>query len=157
MGPLRMSLGQVVLLVKNLPANAGDIRDAGSIPGWGRFPGGGHGNPLQYSCLKNPMDSEESHPMESIGSQRVGYRLKQLRTYEHTMLTSDTPALGEREADGGVSAHTPILSLSPPQTWSQRATGSQTLAHLREARAPSLLWSWKPHGPSAPLQTSLLA
>ena len=43
-------------MVKNLPANAGDIRDAGSIPGLGRSPGGGHGNPLQYSCLKNPMD-----------------------------------------------------------------------------------------------------
>ena len=43
-------------MVKNPSANAGDARDAGSIPGSGRFPGGGHGNPLQYSCLKNPMD-----------------------------------------------------------------------------------------------------
>ena len=41
---------QVVLVVKNPPANAGDVKDAGSIPGWGRSPGGGHGNPLQYSC-----------------------------------------------------------------------------------------------------------
>ena len=47
---------QVVLMVKNLPANAEDIRDAGSIPGSGRSPGGGHGNALQYSCLENPMD-----------------------------------------------------------------------------------------------------
>ena len=47
---------QVVLVVKNLPANAGDIRDEGSIPGLGRSPGGGHGSPLQYSCLENPMD-----------------------------------------------------------------------------------------------------
>ena len=47
---------QVVLVVKNLPANAGDIRDTGSIPGSRRSPGGGHGNPLQYSCLENPMD-----------------------------------------------------------------------------------------------------
>ena len=39
-------------VVKNLPANAGDTRDAGSIPGSGRCPGGGNGNPLQYSCLK---------------------------------------------------------------------------------------------------------
>ena len=45
-----------VLVVKNLPASAGDIRDAGSIPGSGRSPRGGHGNPLQYSCLQNPMD-----------------------------------------------------------------------------------------------------
>ena len=41
-------------VVKNLSANAGDARDAGLIPGWGRFPGGGSGNPLQYSCLENP-------------------------------------------------------------------------------------------------------
>ena len=47
---------QVTLMVKNLPANAGDKRDAGSIPGWGRAPGGGHSNPLQYSRLENPMD-----------------------------------------------------------------------------------------------------
>ena len=47
---------QVVLVVKNPPANAGDIRDMGFIPGSGRSPGGGHGNPLQYSCLENPMD-----------------------------------------------------------------------------------------------------
>ena len=38
------------------PANAGDLRDVGLIPGLGRSPGGGHGNPLQYSCLENPMD-----------------------------------------------------------------------------------------------------
>ena len=43
-------------MLKNLPANAGDTRDAGSIPGSGRFPGGGNGNPFQYSCLENPMD-----------------------------------------------------------------------------------------------------
>ena len=43
-------------MVKNLPANAGDIRDAGLIPGSGRPPGGGHGNSLQYSCLENLMD-----------------------------------------------------------------------------------------------------
>ena len=43
-------------MVKNLPANAGDIRDVGSIPGFGRSPGGGNSNPLQYSCLENPME-----------------------------------------------------------------------------------------------------
>ena len=46
----------VVLLVKNPPANAGDIRDMDSISGLGRSSGGGHGNQLQYSCLENPMD-----------------------------------------------------------------------------------------------------
>ena len=44
------------LEVKNLPANAGNITDAGSIPGLGRSPGGRHSNSLQYSCLENPMD-----------------------------------------------------------------------------------------------------
>ena len=44
------------LAVKNPPANAGDVREAGSIPGSGRSPGGGYGNPLQYACLENPMD-----------------------------------------------------------------------------------------------------
>ena len=43
-------------MVKNLPANARDVRDVGSIPGLGRSPGAGCGNPLQYSCLENPMD-----------------------------------------------------------------------------------------------------
>ena len=43
-------------MVKNLPANAGDTGDVGSIAGSGRSPGGGNGNPLQYSCLENPVD-----------------------------------------------------------------------------------------------------
>ena len=47
---------QVVLVIKNPPANVGDIRDVGSIPGLGRALGGGHGNPLQYSCLESSMD-----------------------------------------------------------------------------------------------------
>ena len=46
----------MVLVVKNPPASAGDIIDAASVPGLGRSLGGGHGNPLQYSCLKNSMD-----------------------------------------------------------------------------------------------------
>ena len=47
---------RMVLVVKNLPANAGDVRDIGLISGWGRSPGGGNGNLLQYSCLENPID-----------------------------------------------------------------------------------------------------
>ena len=47
---------QEALVVNNAPANAGDLTDAGSIPGSGRCPGEGNGNPLQYSCLENPMD-----------------------------------------------------------------------------------------------------
>ena len=49
-------IDRVALVVRSLPANAGDIRDVGLIPGSGRAPGGGHSNPLQYSCLENPTD-----------------------------------------------------------------------------------------------------
>ena len=57
-GRLFTALGtsHMVLVVKNLLANAGDIRDKVSMPGSGRSPGGGRNNPLQSSCLKNPMD-----------------------------------------------------------------------------------------------------
>ena len=47
---------QASLVKKSLPANTGDVRDMGSIPGLGRSPGEGHGNPLQCSCLENPRD-----------------------------------------------------------------------------------------------------
>ena len=58
MGQTKSQVGfPVVLVVKNLPANAGDIREVGSIPGSGRSPGGGHINLLQCSCLENPMDT----------------------------------------------------------------------------------------------------
>ena len=63
LGDVEIWASQVALVVKNLPANAGDLRDLGSIPGLGKSPGGGLGNPLQYSCL------EKSHGKRSL----VGY------------------------------------------------------------------------------------
>ena len=63
---------QVVLVVKNPPASVEDTREEGSIPGLGRSPGGGHGNPLQYSCPENPMDRGAGH-VQSVGLQRVGH------------------------------------------------------------------------------------
>ena len=88
-------------VVKNLPANAGD---AGSIPGWGTSLGKGIGNPLQYSCLENPMDRgawqgshvhgiAKSHPM-SMGSQRVSHDLatKQQQKSLEKMLISNEKA-----------------------------------------------------------------
>ena len=63
LGDVEIRASQVALVVKNLPANAGDLRDLGSIPGLGKSPGGGLGNPLQYSCL------EKSHGQRSL----VGY------------------------------------------------------------------------------------
>ena len=64
---------QVVLVVKNLPVNARDLRDAGSILGLERSPGGGHGNPLQHSCLENPQGQRSLVGYSPRGSQRVGH------------------------------------------------------------------------------------
>ena len=61
---------QVAPVVKNLPANAGNARDTGSIPGLGRSPGEGNGNLLEYSCLENPTD-REAWRLRSMGLPRV--------------------------------------------------------------------------------------
>ena len=75
-----MVISQVMLVVKNLPTNTGDIRDVGLIPGLGRSPGGGHGNPLQYSCLENPMDGGAWRAeVHRVTQSRTG--LKQLSTH----------------------------------------------------------------------------
>ena len=60
---------QVALVVKNLPTNAGDVRDMGSIPGLGRSPGEGNDDPLQYSCLENCTDRCPGG-LQSMGSQK---------------------------------------------------------------------------------------
>ena len=62
------------LVVKNPPANSGDEGDKGLIPGSGRSPGGENGNPLQYSCLGNPID-KGAWGLQSMGSQGVGHNL----------------------------------------------------------------------------------
>ena len=75
-----------MLMVKNLPSSAGDAKDAGSIPGLGRSPGGGHSNPLQYSCLKNPHGQRSLSgysPVRRVAKSRT--RLKQLS--EHICFT----------------------------------------------------------------------
>ena len=73
---------KVALVVKNLSANAGDLSDTGSIPGSGRSPGEGNGNPLQYSCLENPMD-REAWWATVHGAAKSQTQLKRLRT-QHT-------------------------------------------------------------------------
>ena len=72
----------MALVVKNSPANAGDIRDVGSIPGLGRSPGEGHGNLLQYSCLENPKH-KGAWLLQSMGSQRVKHDWRDLATLKH--------------------------------------------------------------------------
>ena len=71
----------VALVVKNPPANARDVRGTGSIPGLGRSPRGGHGNPLQYSCLENPMGRGAWWVTAHTVTQT---RLKGLTTHTHT-------------------------------------------------------------------------
>ena len=61
---------QVALGVKNLPAKTGDVRDVGSIPGWGRSPGGGHGNPLEWILAWRIPWTEEPDGLQSIGLHR---------------------------------------------------------------------------------------
>ena len=69
--------------VKNLPANAGEVGDAGSIPGSGRLPGKGNGNPLQYSCLGNPMD-RGAWRATVMGSQRAVQHWVTEHAHTHT-------------------------------------------------------------------------
>ena len=72
-------------MVKNLPANTGGIRDEGSIPGLGRSPGGGHSNPLLYSCLENPTDRGAwQATVHRVSKSQTG--LKRLRTHTHARL-----------------------------------------------------------------------
>ena len=72
-------------MVKNLPANAGDTRDPGSIPGSGRSPGVGYGNPLQYSCLGNPMDRGPWQATVSSWGRKEPNTTERARTYTHTV------------------------------------------------------------------------
>ena len=70
-------------LRKNPPANAGDT---GLIPGWGRSPGVGNGNPLQYSCLENPMDRGARCTIQSMGGHKESDTTKQLNTHRELIL-----------------------------------------------------------------------
>ena len=72
-------------MLKNLPATAGDIRDTGSVPGWGRSPVGGHGNPVQYSFLENPTNRGAwQATVHRVAKSQTG--LKQLSMYMHTCM-----------------------------------------------------------------------
>ena len=94
-------------MIKNLPTNAGDIRDVGLIPELGRFPGGGHGNPLQYSCLENLRDRGAwGAAVHRVTKSQT--RLKQLSTRAHTL--SERPPLATLYE---IAVYTPPHLLSP--------------------------------------------
>ena len=74
----------MALVVKNLPANAGDVRDTGLVPGSGISPGRGHGNPLQYSCLKNPLDAGAWRAaVHRVSKSRTRLKGLSMNTYTH--------------------------------------------------------------------------
>ena len=83
-------------MVKDLPANAGNIRDVDSIPGSGRSPGGAHGNPLQYSCLKNPTDRGVwQATVHMVAKSRT--QLKQFSIHVHRELSNGRSRLEKRK------------------------------------------------------------
>ena len=93
----------VTLVVKNLPVNARDIRDIGLIPGSGRSSGGGNGNPLQYSCLENPMD-RGAWQAKVYRASKSRTRMKQLST--HMMFTfQDSPVAKDCSEPTSVRSH----------------------------------------------------
>ena len=98
---LTQGASQAVLVVKSPPASARDVRDMDLIPGLGRSPGGGHGNPLQYSCLENPMD-RGAWWATVHGIAKSWTRLKQLiHTHTHPRGTSIAkPASFNVQGDG---------------------------------------------------------
>ena len=113
-------------MVKNLPANAGDVRDASSIPGWGRSPGEGNGNSLQYSCLGNPMDRgawrATVHGVAKSRTQMTHTHIPSVRTKSWTKLD---------------------LTWSKPPTPTFRPYKTQGKRRMRESLEPQLkrvLW-----------------
>ena len=79
-------------MVKNLPANGGDLRNVSSIPGSGRSPGGEHGNPLQYSCLQSPMDRGALQAIvHGVTNSRTNLKRLSMQWYSH--LTPDVTKL----------------------------------------------------------------
>ena len=85
-------------VVKNMPANAGNMRDMGSTPGSAGSPGEGHGNPLQYCCLESPRGQrEESDVLQSIGLEKSRTRLKHARSW-HPVPSLHGKQKGEVEA-----------------------------------------------------------
>ena len=119
----------MALIVKNPPAKAGDIRDSGSIPGLGRYPGGGNGNPLQYSCLENPM----GRGAWQVIVHRVAKCRTRLNTETHTSAFPGSSAGKEPACNAGDPGSIPGSGRSP---------GEGTGYPFQYSRA-SLVVSWR--------------
>ena len=125
---------QVALVVKNPPANAGDRRDKGSIPGSGRSPGEGHGNPLQYSFLENPVDRgawrATIHRVVKSGT-----RLKQLSTHTWGRAGRWFPGLGPQ----GVPEDPPLQTEHKGPGYSTRSLTTLSAVLFSELSARTAL------------------
>ena len=123
---------QVALQVKNPLANAGDVRDVGSIPGLRGSSGGGYGNPLQYSCLENPMDSEAWRATSPWGG-------KESDLTEEKRLNTHVQSAGKNYLHGSAA-----LTLSTPTTiLNNRACYYHPIFHmgkLRHRAVQLLVW-----------------
>ena len=135
---------QVALVVKNPPANEGDVRDANLIPGSGRSPGEGHGNPLQYSCLENPMTCRAWQAIVHRVA-KSWTRLKRLSTCRAWGFPSDgkesacnagdpglIPGSGRFPLEKGMATHSSIFAWRIPlteDTGGPQSLGSQKVGH----------------------------
>ena len=137
---MRTGASQVVLVLKNTPANAEELRDGGSIPGSERSPGVGNGSPLQYSCLENPMDRgawrDTVHGVTHEKARRArGEGTKPLAARA-------ARRGGKRHAAPGENACKPLA------TWAARR--GREKARAPGERQPKLLAAWPEHGESSP-------
>ena len=133
-------------MVKNLPANASDIRDASSNSEKGRSPGGGNGSPPQYSCLENPMDREAWEATVHRVAQ-IRTRLKQLSTHtsssasffnlNQTRLCASSSLLSQIDVHCAFFLGSPLASANPSQ---------HVLQHLELILQSSVISSRKPIG-----------
>ena len=123
-------------MVKNLPANAGDGRDTGSIPGLGKSSGGGHSNPLQYSCLENSMDRGAWRATVRGSGSQSRTRLKRLSRHAHT---------ADRRVQGGPETGAEV-SRGDLCCW--EALNATPAAELRTSVSP---WLCPVPSPGAPL------
>ena len=131
---------QGVLAVKNPPANSGDIRDASLIPGSGRSPGGGHRNPLQCSCLENPMDRGAwQATVHRVAKSWTG--LKWLSTHSRVEVC-EGGGIWEIFLSLFLFQCCYVINEKRRETWT-RAAGGWGACPARPGRA---LWSWASQG-----------
>ena len=143
---------QVALVVKNLPASAGDARVVGSVPGSGRSPGGGNGNPLQYSCLENPTMDTRAWRATVHGAAK-----------SWTQLNTTPPSFSLLTLDNQLTAHSHTADLSwvfglPIKLWVSQARKGTTMLTIDELDSQrlhlGLQWRAEPFSPAASISPS---